>query len=133
MKFLMLVVADPSRDGTEEPPITIEEWVGETYGNGKATDGDRLRPPSDAKTVRRRNGKVTVTDGPFAETHEWIAGFDILDARTSTKRSSSHRGIRWRRRGSSTSDPPGRSTSTDPALPGRAVRVAPRRAAALSQ
>ena len=37
MKFLMLVVADPSRDGTEEPPITIEEWVGETYGNGKAT------------------------------------------------------------------------------------------------
>jgi len=57
MKFLMLVVADPSRDGTEEPPITIEEWVGETYGNGK----------------------VTVTDGPFAETHEWIAGFDILD------------------------------------------------------
>jgi hypothetical protein len=79
MKFLMLVVADPSRDGTEEPPITIEQWVDETYGRGKATDGDRLRPPADAKTVRRRNGKVTVTDGPFAETHEWIAGFDILD------------------------------------------------------
>ena len=45
----------------------------------KATDGDRLRPPADAKTVRRRDGKVTVTDGPFAETHEWIAGFDILE------------------------------------------------------
>ena len=79
MKFLMLVVADPGRDDTEEPPITIEQWVEETYGRGKAIDGDRLRPPSDAKTVRRRNGKVTVTDGPFAETHEWIAGFDILD------------------------------------------------------
>jgi hypothetical protein len=32
-----------------------------------------------ATTVRRRRGKVLVTDGPFAETKEWIAGFDILD------------------------------------------------------
>ena len=81
MKFLMLVVVDPSREGTEEPPVTIQEWVDETYGGGKAIDGDRLRPPSDAKTIRRRNGSVNVTDGPFAETHEWIAGFDILDCR----------------------------------------------------
>lgn len=79
MKFLMLVVADPTRDGTEEPPLTIEEWAAETYGTGKAMDGDRLRPPSDAKTVRRRNGQVSVTDGPFAETHEWIAGYDVLE------------------------------------------------------
>ena len=79
MKYLMLVVADPSLDGTEEPPITIEEWVDDAYGTGKATVGDRLRPPSDAKTIRRRNGKVSVTDGPFAETHEWIAGFDLLE------------------------------------------------------
>ncbi|MFH8249107.1 YciI family protein [Microbacterium sp. B2969] len=79
MKYLMLVVVDPSLEKNGEPPLTIEEWVGETYGNGKATDGDRLRPPADAKTVRRRGGKVIVTDGPFAETHEWIAGFDILE------------------------------------------------------
>ena len=80
MKFLMLVVVDPSLEEAEEAPITIEQWVDETYGSGKATDGDRLRPPADAKTVRRRGGKVIVTDGPFAETHEWIAGFDILEA-----------------------------------------------------
>lgn len=79
MKFLMLVVVDPDLDAKEEPPITIEDWVDQTYGSGKATDGDRLRPPADAKTIRRRNGKVSVTDGPFAETHEWIAGFDILE------------------------------------------------------
>jgi hypothetical protein len=79
MKYLMLVVADPDLASHEKPEITIEEWVEETYGTGKATDGDRLRPPSDAKTIRRRNGKVTVTDGPFAETHEWIAGFDLLE------------------------------------------------------
>src|SRR6478609_5957609 len=80
MKYLMLVVVDPALEDTEEAPITIEQWVDETYGAGKATDGDRLRPPADAKTVRRRGGKVLVTDGPFAETHEWIAGFDILEA-----------------------------------------------------
>jgi hypothetical protein len=34
----------------------------------------------DATAVRRRNGKVLVTDGPFAETKEWIAGFDILES-----------------------------------------------------
>jgi hypothetical protein len=82
MKFLMLVVVDPSLEEKEEPPITIEQWVDETYGGGKATDGDRLRPPADAKTVRRRGGKLMVTDGPFAETHEWIAGFDILECET---------------------------------------------------
>ncbi|HWM15365.1 MAG TPA: YciI family protein [Microbacterium sp.] len=79
MKYLMLVVADPDLTAEEEPVLTIENWVEETYGKGKATDGDRLRPPAEAKTVRRRNGKVSVTDGPFAETHEWIAGFDILE------------------------------------------------------
>ena len=82
MKYLMLVVADPGLSTDEEPLLTIEEWVDETYGQGKATDGDRLRPPSHAKTVRRRNGKVTVTDGPFVETHEWIAGFDLLECDT---------------------------------------------------
>ena len=82
MKYLMLVVADPDLTTEEETPITIEEWVDETYGQGKATTGDRLRPPADAKTVRRRNGKVTVTDGPVAETHEWIAGFDVLECGT---------------------------------------------------
>lgn len=79
MKYLMLVVADPGLESTEEGPISIEQWVDETYGAGKATDGDRLRPPADAKTIRRRNGSLQVTDGPFAETHEWIAGFDILE------------------------------------------------------
>ncbi|SFS15761.1 Uncharacterized conserved protein [Microbacterium sp. cf046] len=79
MKYLMLVVVDPDLDSKEEGPLSIEEWVDETYGTGKATDGDRLRLPADAKTIRRRNGKVTVTDGPYAETHEWIAGFDILE------------------------------------------------------
>jgi hypothetical protein len=79
MKFLMLVMVDPSLEEPDEELITIEQLVDETYGNGKATDGDRLRPPADAKTIRRRGGRAIVTDGPFIESHEWIAGFDILE------------------------------------------------------
>jgi hypothetical protein len=79
MQFLMLVVSDPDLKSEEKEPISIEQWVDETYGANKAIHGDRLRPPSDAKTIRRRNGSVQVTDGPFAETREWIGGYDILE------------------------------------------------------
>jgi hypothetical protein len=41
--------------------------------------GDRLRPPSDATTVRVRDGETLVTDGPFVETKEYVGGFDIID------------------------------------------------------
>ncbi len=41
--------------------------------------GNRLGGADQAVTVRRRNGKVTVTDGPFAETKEQIAGFDLIE------------------------------------------------------
>jgi hypothetical protein len=41
--------------------------------------GDRLRPISDATTVRVRDEEVLIVDGPFAETKEQIAGYDILE------------------------------------------------------
>ena len=48
-------------------------------GNYKA--GEALQPTSMATTVRVRNGKVTTTDGPFAETREQLGGFYLVDAR----------------------------------------------------
>lgn len=81
MRYLMLVVADPELDSTEEPVLTIEEWVAETADSGVNLDGDRLEPAEKAKTVRRRGGRLHVSDGPFAETREVIAGFDILECR----------------------------------------------------
>ena len=39
-----------------------------------------LHPVDTAKTVRIRNGKLAVTDGPFAETKEMLAGFYLIDA-----------------------------------------------------
>lgn len=79
MKYLMLVLVDPDLETAEEPPLTIEDWIDEAYGTGRAHDGDRLRPASEAKTIRRRGGRVAVADGPFAEAREWIGGFDILE------------------------------------------------------
>jgi hypothetical protein len=79
MKVLMLVLNDPALEEADEPVVPIETWVDEVYGSGRATDGDRLRPASDAKTVRRRRRDVIVSDGPFAEAYELIGGFDILE------------------------------------------------------
>ena len=48
-------------------------------GSGVRLMGDQLRPASDATTVRVRDGEVLLADGPFAETKEQIAGFDIIE------------------------------------------------------
>jgi len=46
---------------------------------GIRISGNRLVKPDQAITVRKRHGTVLKTDGPFAETKEWIAGFDVLE------------------------------------------------------
>ena len=48
---------------------------------GVSIAGDRLRPPEFAKTVRVRGEEALVTDGPFTESKEWIAGFDVIEVR----------------------------------------------------
>jgi hypothetical protein len=57
----------------------VEPWVEEMDRRGVRLTGDRLRPPSDATTVRVRDGEVLVTDGPYAETKEQMGGFDIIE------------------------------------------------------
>ena len=49
--------------------------------NGHFAGGEALQPASSAVTLRFRGGKVTVTDGPYAETKEQIGGILILEAR----------------------------------------------------
>jgi hypothetical protein len=49
--------------------------------NGQLIAAEPLQPVETATTVRVRNGKVSVTDGPFAETKEQLAGFYLIDAR----------------------------------------------------
>ena len=49
--------------------------------SGLLVAAEALQPVDTATTVRIRNGKLTVTDGPFAETKEQLAGFYLLEAR----------------------------------------------------
>ena len=48
--------------------------------NGHFAGGEGLQPPGNAVTLRLRNGKVSVTDGPYAETKEQLGGILILEA-----------------------------------------------------
>jgi hypothetical protein len=86
MKYLMLVCWDAERmDAQTEPGPTdspSEEsfpWLDDLRARGVWVTGDQLAPPRRARSIRVRDGKAVVTDGPFAETREAIGGFDILE------------------------------------------------------
>jgi hypothetical protein len=53
----------------------------ELQNNGHMIGGEALQPVNTATTVRYRNGKLQITDGPFAETKEFLGGIMILEAR----------------------------------------------------
>ncbi|MET7719794.1 SgcJ/EcaC family oxidoreductase [Streptomyces mirabilis] len=78
MKYMLLVCGDDTVDASGMAPV--EPWV-EEHGarSGVRLHGHRLRLPAEAVTVRVRDGEVLRTDGPFAETKEYVAGYDILD------------------------------------------------------
>jgi hypothetical protein len=57
----------------------LDEWFERTRAEGVFLHGVRLFDPPEARTVAQRGGELLVTDGPFAETQEWIAGFAILE------------------------------------------------------
>jgi hypothetical protein len=86
MKYLLLVCWDADHmNGQEEPePGTAEEpdgfpWLDDLQARGIWITGDQLAPPRRAKTVRVRENKKLVTDGPFAETKEAVGGFDLIE------------------------------------------------------
>jgi hypothetical protein len=79
MKYLMFVCSDPEPDTDKGNEPDIEAWVAENDAAGRRLQGDVLAPTSAATTVRVRNGKLLVSDGPFTETKEVIVGFDLLE------------------------------------------------------
>jgi hypothetical protein len=56
-------------------------WVGELERSGRHRATEKLALSQAAKTVRQRNGKAIVIDGPFAETKEQFGGFHIVECR----------------------------------------------------
>jgi len=87
MKYLLLVCWDAARmdaqiePGPSEAPKEPEgfPWLDDLQEKRKWITGDQLAPPRRARTVRMRNGKPMITDGPFAETKEAVGGFDIIE------------------------------------------------------
>jgi len=80
IRYVMLVCTDPSVDPREFDRVDpVDPWVTEMDGRGARLYGSELEPPGSARTVRVREKHAIVTDGPFAETKEQIAGFDVLE------------------------------------------------------
>jgi hypothetical protein len=79
-RYLLLVCTDPAVDPRILDDMDpVDPWVADTDSRGIRVFGSELAPADTARTTRMRDGHVLVTDGPFAETKEQIAGFDLLD------------------------------------------------------
>jgi hypothetical protein len=86
MKYLCLVCAEAV---TEQMPDAVAEQHVEEYArftedirrSGHLIAANRLEPPHAATTVRVRQGKISTTDGPFAETKEQLGGYYVIEAR----------------------------------------------------
>jgi hypothetical protein len=85
MKYMMLVCADESAELSPEEQAEVgprfDAWMEEVTRRGIRLSGDRLQGVSDATTVRVRSDELLISDGPFAETKEQIAGFDIIECK----------------------------------------------------
>ena len=80
MKYLCLVYLDEKRLD-ELPDEDCVEYDTAIRNSGNCIASEALESVQMATTVRVRNGKVSVTDGPFAETKEQLAGFYMIEAR----------------------------------------------------
>ena len=82
MQYLLFINTAPDIDPSfpaEKEPMDIEDWVNQMDSRGVRTFGDRLQPATSSTTVRVRKGELLVTDGPFVEAKDYIAGIDIIE------------------------------------------------------
>ena len=86
MKYLCLIYEN-EKEWESLPPGDTEAIMNEYFTftddiqkKGKYVAGEALQPTATATTVRVRNGKVSTTDGPFAETKEQLGGFYLIEA-----------------------------------------------------
>jgi hypothetical protein len=86
MKYLLLICGEgPAEEDAARMPepdehdVDVMPWLEEMSARGVRLFGSQVRPPSDATTVRVRDGAVLTSDGPYAETKEWMAGFDVIE------------------------------------------------------
>ena len=87
MKYLLMIY-DDEKLWDAMPPAESEAFLGEYFAftdgvraSGHYLAGEALQPVATATTVRIRDGKLSTTDGPFAETKEQLGGFYLIEAR----------------------------------------------------
>ena len=87
MRYLCLIYDDESKWGTM-PKEQMDAMMGEYFAfteaikkSGHYVGGNALKPVSTATTVRLRQGKLSTTDGPFAETKEQLGGYYLIEAK----------------------------------------------------
>jgi len=87
MQYLLLIYSSEAEE-TAMPESELGSimaaygvFTKELVDSGAMVGADRLRPTSDATTVRVRDGKTLVTDGPFAETREALGGYYLVEAK----------------------------------------------------
>ena len=89
MRYLLLIYGDESawaetmpQDGAAEMLAEYVEFGRSATAEGILRAGDALQPTATATTVRVRDGETLLSDGPFAETHEQLGGFYIVECDT---------------------------------------------------
>ena len=96
MRFMMIRKADPNTEAgvlpREELLAAMAKYNEELVKAGVMLAGEGLKPTSQGARVRFSAGRPTVTDGPFAESKELIAGFSIIDVK------SKEEAIEWAKR-----------------------------------
>lgn len=86
MKYLVMIYTDDALLGAlpEGEFDTLMKGclthADELQAEGKLLDFQQLEAPASAKTLRVRNNRSSVLDGPFAETKEYLAGFNLIEA-----------------------------------------------------
>ncbi|KQN97318.1 MULTISPECIES: YciI family protein [Stenotrophomonas] len=86
MKFLLLIYIDPELLQSLPPQEYDAQMrrcllhADALQAQGTLQMAQKLQPPATARTLRTRNGEPRITDGPFAETREVLAGFNLIEA-----------------------------------------------------
>ena len=106
MQFLLLVYTDeslldklPAQEFDTEMRHCLEH-ADELQACGTLVGYQQLEPAAAAKTVRARTGRTTILDGPFAETKEVLAGFNLVEAASMEEAVRLAQGFPWIRYGS---------------------------------
>jgi hypothetical protein len=83
MRYLLLIGGEDDGTGVTSKDICAENdalaWAEEMTRRRVLLNGQVLRPPEDATTVRVRDGEILLSDGPFAETKEQIGGLCVIE------------------------------------------------------